>query len=83
MKTIRLEFFPESRVALDREIKKHPELQELLDNHPADQFELRLTEVATYCGVILHGEYSQKDFDSICDRLRKVLIKKRTGLFLM
>lgn len=83
MKTVRLEFFSESRVFLDREVKHHPNLQALLDNHPPHEFETRLTQVATYCGIVLHGDYSQKDFDSICEKLRILLIKKRTGLFLM
>lgn len=83
MSRVRLEFFSESRVFLDREIRQHPKLQALLDNHPPHEFEVRLLEIATYCGIILHGDYSQKDFDSICEKLRIELIKKRTGLFLL
>jgi len=74
---MKYEYFSDSRVALDREIRDHPELMELLANHPVAEFEIRLSEVAAYCGLVLHGDYLQSDLDALCDHLvGKLRMKK-------
>lgn len=75
-----LVFFNDARIALDREIKHHPELVAHLNNHLAEEFELRLLEIATYCEVVLNGDYTQQDLDEVCDILHKRLVFKRTKL---
>ena len=70
-----LVFFSSVRQALNKEVTQHPALGELLRNHPASEFELRLAEIAKFCGVALDGEYYGDDIDNICslclDELKK------------
>lgn len=75
-------YFHQNRIDLDREIKEHPELQALLDNHPADEFEIRLAEVARYCDIILHGDYIPSDLDRLCGILHKRLYAKRSMIII-
>lgn len=84
MKKPVLEFFHENRIALDREIASghHEELQELLAGHPAEEFEIRLAEIARYCDVVLHGDYIQPDLDKLCGLLRDKLARKRSIILL-
>jgi len=72
-----LVFFSESRIALDREVAKHPNLVKLLQDHPVTEFELRLTEIATYCNILVDGAYTSDDLDGLCDLCVAELVKKR------
>lgn len=78
-----LEYFPEAQIQLQEEIFQHPELCRLLQNHPPQEKEMRLAEIATYCGIILHGVYSPEDIEELCKTLLKKLIEKRTQLILL
>lgn len=60
-----LEFFPESYIALNQEVGNHPELCELLAKHPPQEFEIRLAEIAAYCGVVLDGYYTPEDLEKL------------------
>lgn len=73
--------FSNHKIDLGREVKNHPELLEILAKYPGDElFELLLAEVATYCGIILDGEYTSLDIDNICKLLVEKLVSKRTGI---
>lgn len=76
----RLEFMHPNLIDLQRELHNHPELVERLQNHSVDDFELRMAEIATYCNVILDGDYVQADFDNLAGILVKKLIQMRTPL---
>ena len=78
----RLEFFPESYIALSREIPNHPQLCELLAKHPPQEFEIRLAEVAAYCEVVLDGTYTQEDLEKLCDILVRKLKAKNSSIIL-
>lgn len=78
-----LVYFSEERIALQNEILKHPELIELLQKHPVGEFEIRLAEVASYCEVILDGNYTDTDIDRLCKILTWKLIEMRTNLVLV
>lgn len=80
---ISLEFFPESYIALQRELNNHPELCARLTNHPPQEFELRLAEIASYCEVILDGSYTPDDLDKLCDILYRKLKAKDSGIILL
>lgn len=80
---VRLEFFPESRIALSREVAEHPPLLELLQKHPQAEFEIILAEIASYCEIVLDGTYSQEDLDKLCDILFKRLRAKRSSILLL
>ena len=73
---LQLNLFPESYIALNAELNNHPELCRLLANHPPQEFELRLAEIAAYCDVILDGNYTPDDLDKLCHFLWKKLKDK-------
>jgi hypothetical protein len=75
--------FPESLIQLNREIEHHPKLMELLANHPMNELEVKLAEVAAYVEVILDGDYGPKDVDGLCTTLRERLYTKRTGVLIV
>jgi len=80
---VKLEFFPESRIALSREVAEHPPLLELLKKHPQAEFEIIIAEIALYCDVALDGNYTQEDLDKLCDILFKRLRTKRSSILLL
>lgn len=80
---VRLDFFPESRIALSREVAEHPPLLELLKKHPQAEFEIIIAEIALYCDVALDGNYTQEDLDKLCDILFKRLRAKRSSILLL
>ena len=69
--------FDERLIALSKEIENHDELQQLLAKHPASELELRLLEVATYCEVLVEGDYAPEDLYNLAEILKNKLIAKR------
>lgn len=65
---IRIEFFPDGFIALNKELATglHPKLEKLLANHPADEVDIRLSEIALYCQVALDGTYTLPERDKLC-----------------
>jgi hypothetical protein len=61
----------------------HPELCALVANHPPQEFELRLAEIASHCEVLLDGYYSVEELDKLCGILAEKLVKKRGGVLLL
>lgn len=78
-----LRLFPESYNALQLEILNHPRLCKLIANHPPQEFELRLAEIATYCEVVLDGLYDERDLDNICQLCWKKLKKMNSSIILI
>jgi len=79
---MKIVMFHQNRIDLDREIHNHSKLMERLANHPADEFEIRLAEIASYCEVLLHGDYTPDDLDKLCGILFKRLLEKRIPIIL-
>lgn len=80
-KRIVKEFFPPSWIALNREANKHPQLLEDLRKEEGidpTNFIQVLECVATYCEVIVDGEYLPADLDKLCGILTRKLYEKRT-----
>lgn len=63
-----IEMFPEGYQALAKELATglHPQLEKLLGNHPADEIDIKLAEIAGYVGVLLDGTYSLEERDKLC-----------------
>ena len=61
------EYFPEGIIALQKELATglHPQLEKLLANHPAVEWEIKLAEIASYCGVLLDDTYQKEDFNQL------------------
>ena len=43
-----LNIWPDELIALNREVANHPKLMELLANHPAAEWEIKMAEIALY-----------------------------------
>jgi hypothetical protein len=76
----KLDFFSDALIALNREVSKHPDLVELLQKQELRDMEVRLAEVAAYCGVALDGDYYPADINNIADICTRRLMEKRTGI---
>jgi len=75
--------FPQEMIDLQREIKMHPELVELLQNHPVDELEIRIAQICAYVAVALDGHYLESDLANICKICHKRLVEKRTNLIIV
>jgi hypothetical protein len=75
--------FPIERIELHREVGRHPQLVEILSEQPSATFAEKLASIATYCGVLIDGDFSQKEINQLCDILIRELQQKRTGLILL
>jgi hypothetical protein len=76
------DYFAPARIALAKEVQYHPLLIDRLQKHPQAEFEVLLAEIATYCEVIMDGDYYPEDFDRLCGILETKLRAKRAGLLL-
>ncbi len=74
------EYFSDEKIQLALEVSKHPELLELCAKYPMDEFEMKLSEICHYVGIILDGDYLPSDITNICKLCTKRLITKRTGI---
>lgn len=70
-------FFPDELLDLQDEVRYHPELQMLLANHPAMEWETKVAEIAVYCSIVLNGYYTEEDLLRICKILTRRLRKMR------
>ncbi len=61
------EYFPEGIIALQKELATglHPQLEKLLANHPVNEWEIKLAEIAAYCGVLLNDTYHPEDLNKL------------------
>lgn len=82
MSKIIIEYFPQAYQDLNRELVNHPKLLELLAKHPANEFEVRLSEIAAYCDVILDGQYFPSELEKLAEILVKKLVEKRVPVIL-
>lgn len=72
-----INLFPEPFIQLNMEIKNHPILMELLSPHPAHEWEIRLSQIAQYCEVVLDGQYLPEEVENLCTILLNKLILLR------
>lgn len=69
--------FPDELIALNAELRYHPILQGLLAKHRAEDWEIKMAEIAAYCEVILDGEYLPEQMQKLAGILHTKLIAKR------
>ncbi len=83
---IQMDFFPASIIQLGVEISEnHPTLRDRISQEfeaenitePQDRFILIAKETATYCGIVLDGEYK---INELADRLLKELKVKSSPI---
>jgi len=75
-------YFSQNRINLAQELKHHPDMIELIQKYPQDEFEMIIAEIAGHCKVALHGDYFEEDMDELCGVLCARLKYKRTGLLI-
>ena len=68
---VTLEFFPPGHIALSRELATghHPKLAASLNRFLPEEIELKIAEVAMYCGIVLDGTYTLEERDKLCSIL--------------
>ena len=64
----KMEMFPEGVILLNKELATglHPRLECLLEKHPPEETELRLAEIAAYCGIAVDGIYGPEQISELC-----------------
>lgn len=75
-----LEYFPAEIIALNREVGNHPDLMKILSEQPNKDVYIRLAEIATYCNILMIGDYSRERILQVCEECTKVLYQKRTSI---
>lgn len=66
------EEFSPARIALQREVNKHPLLVDLLLQSKAngqDEWGEQLAEIAAFCGVVMDGDYYPSELEPLYDKL--------------
>lgn len=74
--------FPEEFIALSHELQYHPQLMEFVAKHKPDQFEMRMMEIAAYCGIEVDGEFDEEDFKVLAHGCLMILQRRRTGIII-
>jgi hypothetical protein len=61
--------FPESFIALQREIEHHPLLVQRLQKHAGLGIEVIFAETCHYCGVLVNAEFDGEMLEALADTL--------------
>lgn len=77
-----LELFPPEIIALNREVAHHPELMKIIAQQENKDVYIRLLEIATYCNVLVVGDFTHRGILDLCETLTKKLYEKRTQLII-
>lgn len=81
-KNIQYEMFEPRIIALNREVAHHPELMKILGEQEVKDVYIRLAEIATYCNILLIGDYTQERLLQVCEECTKALYRKRTSIII-
>ena len=82
LKNPKYELMEQELQELNQEVAFHPDLQELLAQQSVKDVYIQLAEIASFCGVVLDGEYTKQDILQLCTLLTKKLYERRTGIML-
>jgi small ligand-binding sensory domain FIST len=74
--------FPDSIIALNKEVRNHPNLRLRLSKYSESQLTEKLAEIATYCNVLVEGYFSDDALDDLCNLLIDKLRSKSTILIM-
>lgn len=74
-----LEMFPQEYIDLNREIAtgNHPKLHAILASCSAEDIDLKLAHIASYCQVVMDGDYTLESRMKLCKILKDKLILLR------
>lgn len=73
------ELFPQEYIDLNMElaIHNHPKIQAIVAAYPMDEIDIKLAQIASYCEVMLDGDYSLENRIQLCRILKEKLILLR------
>jgi hypothetical protein len=60
-----LVYFSPARIALNMELKNHPELMEQMAEIPMDDFTSKIAKIAAFCNIAVDGDYTEDDLDGL------------------
>jgi hypothetical protein len=72
-----IEMFPDELIALNEEIRNHPDLLVILATQQDKDVYVQIAEISAWCGVILDASYTRDDIIKLCGTLTDILRKKR------
>lgn len=74
-----LEYFPQAYIELQRELNTglHKDIVDIISRYPADEIDIKLAQIASYCEVLLDGDYTLADRIKLCEILVEKLKQKR------
>lgn len=78
-----LEMFPTQITDLHTEVRKHPVLMKLLAEQENKDVYIQLLEIASYCGIVVSGDYTQAQILALCEEMTKHLYVRRTGIVIV
>lgn len=74
-----MEIFPQEYIDLQRELmfQNHPKLIAILSTCGAEEIDLKLAHIASYCQVLMDGEYTLESRRNLCKILKEKLVLLR------
>lgn len=82
LKNVAFDYFPQELIDLRIEIQKHPELLKILHEQEDKDVYIQIMEIASYCKILVMGEYTRDDMLNLCTMLTQKLMSMRTILVL-
>lgn len=76
-KNIKLAYFGDNILELNKEIQNHPILMQALSAKDISEFEFRIAVVAAHCGLVLDGDYNGNDLEMIAGKCLERLRNRR------
>lgn len=75
------EYFPESIIQLQQEIRNHPPLLKQMSELPDDaDLSDKVGLIAAYCGIVLDGYYDQDNIEELAEKMVFELRRARREL---
>ena len=78
IQNLAIEMFPPELTDLRIEIQKHPALLVVLAAQAEKDVYIQLMEIATYCDILVLGDYTMEDMLGLCKKMTEELVKIRT-----
>ena len=77
-----LEMFPQEIIDLHTEVRKHPALMQILHDQENKDVYISLCEIATYCDILVVGDFSRAQILDLCTQMTKKLYSKRSSIII-
>jgi hypothetical protein len=77
-----IQFFPQEMIDLHTEVRKHPELLRILHEQENKDVYIQLLEIATYCNVLVVGDFTHQDILDLATQCTKILMSKRVSIII-